>query len=94
MYYFQNKRQEKQVPSRRETIENFKRTVNEEIEKQVAVNVQIFSRSLKDKGYTDEEIEKEIVRFKEEMRNEAMEMFKEQLINPAQKKSFSPEQKG
>ena len=94
MYYFQNKRQEKRVPSRRETIENFKRTVNEEIEKQVAVNVQIFSRSLKDKGYTDEEIEKEIVQFKEEMRNEAMEMFKEQLINPAQEKSFSPEQKG
>jgi hypothetical protein len=94
MYFFQNKEQETHVPSRRETIENFKRTVNEEIEKQVAENVQVFSKPLRDKGYTDEEIDKEIVQLKEEMRNEAIEMFKEQLINPAQEKSFLPEKKG
>ena len=85
MYYFQNKGQGKEVQNRRETIENFKRTVNAEIEKQVAENIQDFSESLKGNGYTDEQIRKEIADFKDQMEREAMEMFKEKLVSLSKK---------
>ena len=89
MDFFKNKNKEQEncnpTPSRRETIENFKISVKEEIEKQVAENIQDFSESLKGNGYTDEQIRKEIADFKDQMEREAMEMFKEKLVSLSKK---------